>query len=101
MLANAAGPIMILYLVAMRFHKRELIGTQAWFFWILNLSKIPFSQGLGLITMQSFLTNLSLLPCIIAGAVLGIRLANRLPEAIFATIVRLLALAAAIGLCVH
>lgn len=101
MLANAAGPIMIIYLVAMRFQKREFIGTQAWFFWILNLSKIPFSQGQGLITMQSFLTNLSLLPCIIVGAALGIHLANRLPEAVFALIVRLLALMAAIGLCVQ
>ena len=101
MLANAAGPIMIIYLVAMRFQKKEFIGTQAWFFWILNLSKIPFSQGQGLITMQSFLTNLSLLPVIIVGAALGIRLANRLPEASFALIVRSLALVAAIGLCVQ
>ena len=53
MVANAAGPIMILYLLAMRLPKMEFIGTGAWYFFILNLLKVPFSYQLGLINSSS------------------------------------------------
>jgi uncharacterized membrane protein YfcA len=53
MVANAAGPVMILYLLAMRLPKMEFIGTSAWYFLTLNLFKVPFSYDLGLINLQS------------------------------------------------
>src|SRR5207249_1290026 len=53
MLANAAGPIMIMYLLAIRLPKMEFLGTGAWFFLILNVFKVPFSVHLGLITELS------------------------------------------------
>ena len=49
MVANAAGPIMVLYLLAMRLPKLEFVGTTAWFFMLINLFKVPFSADLGLI----------------------------------------------------
>jgi hypothetical protein len=48
MTANAAGAVMTLYLLAMRVEKLRFIGTSAWFFLIVNVSKVPFSAGLGL-----------------------------------------------------
>ena len=36
MVANAAGPIMALYLLSMRFSKEKYIGTAAWYFMIMN-----------------------------------------------------------------
>jgi uncharacterized protein len=99
MMANAAGPVMVIYLVAMRFRKEEFIGTQAWFFWILNLSKLPFSGKLGLIDQASLMTNLCLLPCLLIGGVLGIFLVHRLSERVFNSVVQILALGAAIYLC--
>ena len=41
MIGNAAGPIMSLYLLSMRLPKNIYIGTGAWFFFIINLSKVP------------------------------------------------------------
>jgi uncharacterized membrane protein YfcA len=100
MMANAAGPIMIIYLMAMRLAKREFIGTGAWFFWILNLSKLPFSSKLSLINGPSLLTNFSLLPVLLLGGVLGIFLVHRVPQKAFDFIVKFLAMASAFYLCV-
>ena len=100
MMANAAGPVMILYLMAMRLAKREFIGTGAWFFWILNLSKLPFSSKLDLINGPSLVTNLSLLPVLLLGGILGIFLVQRVPQKAFDFIVKFLAMASALYLCV-
>ena len=53
MIANAAGPVMILYFLAMNLPKMEFIGTSAWYFLVLNLFKVPFSYDLGLINPYS------------------------------------------------
>jgi len=95
MMANAAGPVMVIYLVAMRLSKENFIGTSAWFFWIINLSKLPFSSRLDLISFQSLQTNLALLPCIISGGIIGIFLVNRISQKIFNRVVQLLAAGAA------
>lgn len=69
--ANAAGPVMTLYLLAMRLPKMEFLGTGAVFFLCLNLFKVPFMAGLGMITPASILTNLMLAPAVVAGALAG------------------------------
>ncbi len=95
MMANAAGPIMTIYLLAMRLPKDEFIGTGAWYFMVLNCFKIPFSAGLGLITLDSLRLNLTLMPLIVIGALIGVRVARRIPEKGFKTTVLVLAAAAA------
>ena len=50
MLANAAGPVIGLYLLAVALPKESFVGTGAWFFLLINLIKVPFSLQLGLIT---------------------------------------------------
>jgi uncharacterized membrane protein YfcA len=99
MMANAAGPIMAVYLLAMRFDKRQFIGTQAWFFWIVNLSKLPLSGRLGLVTAQTLHANLLVLPAILAGAGLGIVLVHRISQGTFNVVVQVLAVAAGAYLC--
>lgn len=98
MMANAAGPIMIIYLLAMRLPKVEFVGTAAWFFFVVNWLKVPFSANLELMTVDSVKLNLMMLPCIAAGAVAGIFLLRRIPEKAFTAIVQILAAAAAIKL---
>lgn len=71
MIANAAGPLMILYLLAARLPKVEFVGTGAWYFFCLNLFKLPFSIHLGLITPNTLHTDLWLLPFVIAGCLTG------------------------------
>ncbi len=81
MIGNTAGPIMSLYLLAMQMPKNVLIGTGAWFFLVVNLFKIPFHILVWeTITLRSFSINLVMLPVIITGGFLGIRLVRIIPE---------------------
>ena len=98
MMANAAGPVMVIFLLAMRLPKTEFIGTGAWFFLVVNCLKVPFSTGLGLINPDSLKFNLILLPLIVIGALAGVRLAKKVPEKIFNTLVQVLAAAMAVKL---
>ncbi len=83
MLANAAGPVVALYLLAVTMPKWELIGTSAWFFLVLNVSKLPFSYNLGLIDSNSLWINFTFAPFIPLGILSGRWLANRISQAWF------------------
>jgi uncharacterized membrane protein YfcA len=83
MVANAAGPIMILYLLAMRLPKMEFIGTGAWYFLTLNLFKVPFSMNLGLVTPASLLFDLKLAPFAVTGALCGRALLRHIDQRLF------------------
>jgi uncharacterized membrane protein YfcA len=83
MLANAAGPIMAIYLLACRLPKMELVGTGAWFFFVVNVSKVPFSAGLGLIDARSLLLTVVLAPLVVAGAMSGKWLLARINQRLF------------------
>ncbi len=96
--ANAAGPVMILYLLAMRLPKMEFLGTGAVFFLGLNLFKVPFMAGLGLITTASFLTNLMLAPAVVAGALAGRWAVHRINQQWFENIALGLTFAAGLKL---
>ncbi len=98
MMANAAGPVMIIYLLAMRLPKIEFVGTSAWFFFIINWLKVPFSASLQLMSVESVKLDLMMLPFIAAGAVLGILVLRRIPQRVFNAVVQILAVAAAVKL---
>jgi uncharacterized protein len=81
MIGNAAGPIMAIYLQTMHLPKNVYIGTGAWFFLIINYSKLPFQIFVWKnITFQTLSFNLLLIPAIAIGAWLGILLVKLLPE---------------------
>jgi uncharacterized protein len=83
MLANAAGPVMALYLLAVSLPKMELVGTSAWFFLIINVFKVPFSIGLDLITPESIAVNALFAPAILPGMFLGRWLVHRISQRVF------------------
>lgn len=87
MVANAAGPVMSMYFLAMRFPVKEFLGTAAWFFAIVNVSKLPFSIGLGLITVPGLVIDLVLVPLVVGGALFGRWLAGRLNQVVFERLV--------------
>jgi len=74
MVANAAGPIMVLYLLAMFLPKMEFMGTAAIYAFLLNWFKVPLSHHLGLIDLHSLNIDLFLVPVIILGAFCGKKL---------------------------
>jgi hypothetical protein len=71
MVANASGPVMTLYLLASGYAVVELVGAAAWLYFVVNLVKVPFSVGLGLIHPGSILLDVALLPAMGLGAWLG------------------------------
>lgn len=97
-LANAAGPVMVIYLLAMKFDKNKFIGTGAWFFLILNWLKIPLFVWDGRITLESVKADLVMIPLIIVGVVVGIYIFKKIPQKWFNIVVQVLAVAAAIKL---
>lgn len=98
MIANAAGPIMALYLLAVALPKQVFVGTAAWFFLLINLIKVPFSLHLGLITGPTLAFNALMLPPIAAGLFLGRSIVLRLPQRAFDTLILVFALAASMRL---
>jgi uncharacterized membrane protein YfcA len=96
LVANAAGPLMIIYLLSMRLPKLEYMGTGAYFFLLINLFKVPFMVNLGLIDARSFLGNLLLLPAVIVGALAGRVILRRIDQKLFENLA--LGLSAAAGL---
>jgi uncharacterized membrane protein YfcA len=82
-MANAAGPVMILYLLAMRLPKMHFLGTSAVYFFALNLFKLPFMIQLGLIDGGSLVVNAWLAPAVLAGSIVGRLVASRVPQKLF------------------
>jgi uncharacterized membrane protein YfcA len=99
LVANAAGPLMAIYLVSMRLPKMEYVGTAAVFFMCLNLFKVPFMVNLGLITVHSFGFNLMLAPAVVIGAFVGRWLVVRINQALFENMVLCLSAIAGVLLC--
>lgn len=96
MMANAAGPVMGLYFLAVGLPKYQFTGTSAWFFLIINLFKVPFSAGLGLIRTDTLVFNFALVPVIVLGLVTGRWLLGRVPQKWFDGLILAFALVAAL-----
>ena len=90
MLANAAGPVFGLYLLAIGLPKLEFVGTAAWFFLLLNIAKIPFSWSLGLIRLDTLALNAMLIPLIALGLWVGTRIIRVIPQRLFDSLILIL-----------
>ena len=100
MLANAAGPVMVVYLLAHGLPKKEFMGTGAWYFLIVNCLKVPLSANLGLVTPSTLTINACLIPVILVGGVLGILFITRIPQKTFEKAVLLIAALASVNLLI-
>jgi uncharacterized membrane protein YfcA len=101
MIGNAAGPIFGIYLLALGFKKNNYMGTNAWFFFIVNLIKLPMQifvwHNIGI---RSVAIAAVMLPIITLGAVLGFYILKKINEKIFRYIVITMTAIAAIKLFV-
>jgi uncharacterized membrane protein YfcA len=57
--------------------------------------KVPFLAGLGLFTPQVLLMDLALTPLVVAGALVGLRIAKRIPQQLFERLVIVLTIVGA------
>ncbi|MFF7333184.1 sulfite exporter TauE/SafE family protein [Streptomyces sp. NPDC090306] len=87
MVANAGGPVMSMYLLSAGFRKLGFLGTSAFFFLIVNISKVPFSVGLGLIDGRSLLLDAALAIFVVPGAFIGKWAVNRINQRLFEQLV--------------
>lgn len=87
MVANAGGPVTSLYFLACRFSVAAFLGTTAWFFFTVNLVKLPFTIGMGLIRPEHLALDAVLAPVVVVAALVGRRLAARLPLRVFEPLV--------------
>lgn len=101
--SNSAGPVMNSYLAGLKITKQELIGTSAWFFFLVNITKIPFYLALGawsdgghFFSIESITYDLVLVPAVVAGVFVGRAVLEKIPQKQFMHIV--LALSAIGGL---
>ena len=83
MAANAGGTAMSLYLIRLRIPMLAFMGTSVWFFFFLNLVKIPFVAGLGLFNAESLKWDLYLAPVTILGALVGLYIFRKMDQRIF------------------
>jgi uncharacterized protein len=101
MAANAGGTAMTLYLLNLRVPMLAFMGTSTWFFFVLNVVKVPIVGGLGFITTESLLAGLLFAPLIVIGALIGIWTFTRMNERVFANVALGLSALAAVWLIVH
>lgn len=98
LVANAAGPLMVIYLLAMRLPKMEYMGTGAYYFLLINLFKVPFMIHLGLVTTASVTMNLWLAPAVLAGALIGRVILKKINQQLFESLALLLSVGAGLNL---
>jgi len=81
MVGNTAGPLLVVYLLAMRLPKFAFVATGAWFIMILNYLKIPLQAFVwNNLSWEGLLLDVMAIPFILVGGVLGIYIVRILPE---------------------
>lgn len=83
MVANSGGPPMNIYLLMRRNLKMNFLGNTAWFFFALNLFKLPFTISLGIINFSSLKYVLPAIPMVIIGSLIGIGIINKINQTLF------------------
>lgn len=98
MVANAGGGFMSIYLLRAGVGVMSFIGTAAWFFFIVNLVKLPLSIMLGLVTEQSLYVLIALAPLVVVGGWAGRKIAPRLSPPVFEVLVMVFTVLGALNL---
>ena len=98
MVANAGGPVTSMYFLACRYPVKAFLGTTAWFFFLVNLVKLPFSVSAGLVNPTTLSLVAIAAPVVIASALAGRRLAEHMDQRVFEPIIVVLTVISALPL---
>ncbi len=98
MVANAGGPVTSMYFLACRYPVKAFLGTTAWFFFLVNLVKLPFSVSAGLVNPATLTLGALCAPVVIVSALAGRRLADRMDQRVFEPIIIVLTIVSALPL---
>lgn len=98
MIAHAAGPISTMYILPQKLDQRTFAGTIGWTFFVVNLSKVPFSLLAGAMTYETLRYGLWMMVIAPLGVWLGVWLNRRLSPELFLRLIYLFLVVAAIKL---
>ena len=105
--ANAAGPITGIYLTSIDLSKEVMMGTGAWFYFLINLVKVPVFAMLTMhdpanpmFTAATLKFDVAIIPFILCGAFFGKWLLGKIPQKAFDSTVLILSALAAINLLI-
>lgn len=98
MVANAGGPVTSMYFLACRYPVKAFLGTTAWFFFLVNLVKLPFSISAGLVNTTTMSLTVICAPIVIVSALAGRRLAERMDQRVFEPVIVALTIISALPL---
>ncbi|KAA8817244.1 sulfite exporter TauE/SafE family protein [Bifidobacterium callitrichos] len=98
MVANAGGPITSIYFLSENLSVIRFLGTTAWFYLIINLVKLPFSIGLGMITWTNFTAMAWTIPLVVVAVLCGRWVARRVSQSMFSMLVYVLSVVAVVRL---
>lgn len=101
MVANSGGPPMSIYLLLRKNSVMNFLGNTAWFFFIINVFKLPFTLALGLLDFDSFHYIFPALPAVPIGAVIGRKLVSRINQDLFQKITLITAALAGLNLIIR
>jgi uncharacterized protein len=96
--ANAAGPVMNMYLLSRRLPKEQFVATGAWFFFVVNLAKVPIYWWHQLYSRASLTFDLMVVPAVVCGAFIGLWIIKHIPQRVFDTLVIVMTLISSIFL---
>ena len=97
-IAHAAGPIVSLYVFSQGMGKTLFVGTVAWAFTLINLTKLPVYVAVDLIDYSVLRFDVLLVPLVPLGSWLGKWMHYRVSESIFNRIIMVLTLLAGLQL---
>ncbi len=86
-IANAAAPVMNMYLISRKLSKEQFVATGAWFFLVINLAKVPIYSWHHLFSRTSLMFDLFMAPAVICGALAGLSIVHRVPQRVFDTLI--------------
>lgn len=99
MVGNAAGPIFNVYILAQNLNKEKMIGTTAWFFFLMNALKVPFHVLLwDTIGFETLKYTAVAVPFIGIGALAGIWIIQNISEKWYRRLIIVMTVVAAVRL---
>lgn len=97
-IAHAAGPIVSLFIFSQGLGKSLFVGTVAWTFTLINLTKLPFYCAVGLVDLGVLRFDALLVPLIPIGSYMGKWMHTRISERLFNRVIMILTLISGIEL---
>jgi len=101
LVGNAAAAVMSLYLLVTHTDKTRFVASSAWFYFIINVVKVPFIVSLGIVNWRHVMILATVVPLVVVAGLLGKRFLTRLNQRQFELITLLVTIAACVVLLVR